>query len=123
MKYSLEQQMDIGRRMYLHEITCKEAMAHYDISESYTHKYMTAYKKANGIPLKQSGCRKDSSLLLQPSSASPDIETYMAISKEELVNELILAKANELRAKKGYEVKGVGANREYISLNSRNTKS
>lgn len=47
----------------------------------------------------------------------------MAMSKEELINELILAKANELRAKKGYEVKGVGASREYISLNSRNTKS
>lgn len=122
MKYSLEQQMDIGRQMYLHEITYKEAMARYDISESCAHKYMTDYKKANGIPLKQSGGRKDTAPLLQ-SSASPDLETYMTMSKEELINELILAKANELRAKKGYEVKGVGANREYISLNSRNTKS
>ena len=123
MKYSLEQQMEIGSQMYLHEITYKEAMARYDISESCAHKYMTDYKKANGIPLKQSGGRKDSALLLQSSSASPDLETYMAMSKEELINELILAKANELRAKKGYEVTGVGANREYISLNSRNTKS
>ena len=124
MKYNLEQQLNIGRQMYLHEITYKEAMARYDISESCAHKYMTDYKKANGIPLKQSGGRKDSSLLLQSSSsASPDMETYMAMSKEELINELILAKANELRAKKGYEVKGVGASREYISLNSRNTKS
>lgn len=100
MKYNLEQQRDIGRQMYLHEITYKEAMDHYGISESCAHKYMTDYKKANGIPLKQSGGRKDSSLLLQSSSASPDMETYMAMSKEELINELILAKANELRAKK-----------------------
>lgn len=50
MKYNLEQQMDIGRQMYLHEITYKEAMARYDISESCAHKYMTDYKKANGIP-------------------------------------------------------------------------
>lgn len=123
MKYSLEQKMDIGRQMYLHEITYKEAMARYNISESCAHKYMTDYKKANGIPLKQSGGRKDTSLLLQSSSASPDMETYMAMSKEELINELILAKANELRAKKGYEVKGVGANREYIFLNNKNMKS
>ena len=40
-----------------------------------------------------------------------------------LINELIKAKANELRAKKGYEVKGDGANREYISLNNKNSKS
>ena len=57
MKYSLEQQMDIGRQMYLREITYKEAMARYNISESCAHKYMTDYKKANGNPLKQSGGR------------------------------------------------------------------
>ena len=39
------------------------------------------------------------------------------------INELIKAKANELRAKKGYEVKGAGANKEFISLNNKNTKS
>lgn len=122
MKYSLEEKMDIGRQMYLHEITYKDAMERYDISESCAHKYMTDYKRAQGIPLKQSGCRKESSFPLQSSGTSPDIETYMAMSKEELINELILAKANELRAKKGYEVKGVGADREYISLNNRNTK-
>jgi transposase len=39
-----------------------------------------------------------------------------------LINELILAKANELRAKKGYEVKGDGANKEFISINNKNMK-
>lgn len=122
MKYSLEEKMDIGRQMYLHEITYKDAMERYDISESCAHKYMTDYKRAQGIPLKQLGCRKESSFPLQSSGTSPDIETYMAMSKEELINELILAKAYELRAKKGYEVNGVGTNREYISLNNKNTK-
>ncbi len=45
------------------------------------------------------------------------------MSKDELINELIRAKANEARAKKGYEVKGDGASKEYISLNNRNSKS
>ena len=45
------------------------------------------------------------------------------MTKEELINELILAKINEARAKKGYEVKGVGSSKEYISLNSKNSKS
>lgn len=45
------------------------------------------------------------------------------MSKEELINELIKAKANELRAKKGYEVKGAGADKEFVPLNGRITKS
>lgn len=51
MKHNLEERMDIGRRMYLHEITYKEAMEIYGLSESCAHKYMTDYKKAQGIPL------------------------------------------------------------------------
>ena len=43
-------------------------------------------------------------------------------TREELIDELILAKANELRAKKGYEVRGVGANKEFIFLNNENSK-
>ena len=78
---------------------------------------MTDYKRANGIPV-ESIIRKEN----KPVGASTDIETYMSMSKEELINELILAKANELRAKKGYEVKGTGANKEFIPLNSKNSK-
>ena len=56
-------------------------------------------------------------------SGNPEMAEYMAMSKEELIRELILSKANELRAKKGYEVKGAGANKEFISLNNKNSKS
>ncbi|HBA12191.1 MAG TPA: hypothetical protein DCX98_11390 [Eubacterium sp.] len=122
MKHSLEERMDIGRRMYLHEITYKEAMEIYGLSESCAHKYMTDYKKAQGIPLANTVPKMKNPAVLKPLS-SPDIDTYMAMSKEELINELIIAKANELRAKKGYEVKGAGANKEYIILNNKNTKS
>ena len=122
MKHILEERMDIGRRMYLHEITYKEAMEIYGLSESCAHKYMTDYKKAQGIPLANTVPKMKNSTVLK-SLSSPDIDTYMAMSKEELINELIIAKANELRAKKGYEVKGAGANKEYSILNNKNTKS
>ena len=45
------------------------------------------------------------------------------MSKEDLIKELVIAKANELRAKKGYEVKGAGANKEFIPINNKNSKS
>ena len=119
MKYTQEERLDIGRRLYTHELTLQEAMEQYDIGKSTAQKFATDYKRANSIPIQTR--QKTTSVVHKNSSL--DIETYMAMSKEELINELILAKANELRKKKGYEVKGVGANKEFISLNSKNTKS
>lgn len=119
MKYTQEERMDIGRRLYTHELTFTEAMELYDIAKSTAQKYVTDYKRVNSIPIQ---IHKNSTPVVHKNSSS-DIETYMAMSKEELINELILAKANELRAKKGYEVKGVGANKEFISLSNKNTKS
>ena len=44
------------------------------------------------------------------------------MTREELIDALILSKANELRAKKGYEVRGVGANKEFITSDEENSK-
>jgi transposase len=44
------------------------------------------------------------------------------MSREELIRELVLSKINEERAKKGYEVKGVGAEKKYIMYVSKNIK-
>ena len=122
MKYTREERLDIGRRIYTQEITYKEAMEIYNLSESAAHLYLAEYKRANGIPVRTQSPPKQKSQK-QLASSDLDIETYMSMSKEELIAELIKAKANELRAKKGYEVKGDGADREYISLNNKNSKS
>ena len=97
-------------------------MAKYDICKATAENYVRAYKELNGIPIDRkkpivspSGTKP----VQTKSSATTEMEEYMAMSKEEL----ILAKANELRAKKGYEVKGAGANKEFIPLNNKNSKS
>ena len=100
-------------------MTHKEAMEEYGLSDSSIQKYLTDYKRANGLPVKPQPVSKTK----KETISTLDMETYMSMTKEELINELIKAKANELRAKKGYEVKGDGANREYISLSNKNTKS
>ncbi len=117
MKLTKDEQLDIGRRMFNKEISYRDVMEQYNISESSAHKCMTDYKRSQGIAL-QSHSTSNSSIRI----ASSDMESYMSMSKEELINELIKAKANELRAKKGYEVKGVGANKEFIPLNNKNSK-
>ena len=116
MKYTKNERLDIGRQVVTHELTKKEAMAKYNLVRSSVEKYMMLYEESVGIQ------SKHRMVLPATSSTLADIDAYMAMSKEELINELIKAKANELRAKKGYEVKGVGANKEFITLNSRNTK-
>lgn len=56
------------------------------------------------------------------SSLSGDMADYESMTREELIQELVLAKINEARAKKGYEVKGVSVEKEYIVYDSRNTR-
>lgn len=117
MKHTREEKLDIGRQLYHKELTIQEAMERFGMARSTVDKCLTDFKRAKGIPVRPKANKISASF-----GSSNDIETYMSMSKEELINELILAKANELRAKKGYEVKGVGANKEFIPLNNKNSK-
>ena len=125
MKYTPNERLNIGRQVVTHELTRKEAMLQYQIGSTCIDRYIQLYKKSVGIPIKKavhSSNDTSSARSVTKKTTSMDIDAYMAMSKEELIDELIKAKANELRSKKGYEVKGVGANKEYISLNNKNTK-
>lgn len=121
MKYSKDERIDIGRQVVTQMLTKQEAMDKYDIRRTCMDNYIRLYKESAGIPTKTPCTSSKKSFTINPHTSS-DIDDYMAMSKEELIEELIKAKANELRAKKGYEVKGVGVNKEYISLNNKSTK-
>ena len=47
---------------------------------------------------------------------------YENMSKEQLIQELMKSKVREARLKKGYMVKGVGANKEFVPLNNKSIK-
>ena len=81
------------------------------------------YRDANGLAPKK-GRRESLSrnIAKKASTASSNMADYESMTREELIQELVLAKINEARAKKGYEVKGVGAEKEYIVYDSRNTR-
>lgn len=123
VKYTKEERLNIGRRVYAGELTEIEAQQEYRIGRTCVQNYVYQYKVANGIPTRKLNQKNGQMKTLSQSSDEMDISVYEAMSKEELIEELIRAKVNELRAKKGYEVKGDGANKEYISLNNKNTKS
>ena len=132
MKYSKEQRIDIGRQVYTHELSRMEASQKYEVSDSSLDVYVSLYKLASGIQTRNARVairnKTDKTDRNEPkpredTSETWDIETYRAMSKEELINELIRAKVNEARAKKGYEVRGDGTNKEFISLSRKNSKS
>ena len=50
------------------------------------------------------------------------MDKYEAMTKDELISELVMARINEARLKKGYEVKGVGQSKEFLPIDSENTK-
>ena len=120
MKYTAEERLEIGRQVYTEEISEAEAEIKYAVGRTSIQNYVRLYKRSNGINIKRrKPATSDTPVYSPPETA---LSAYEAMSKDELINELIKAKANEARAKKGYEVKGVGASKEYISLSSKNSK-
>ena len=105
MKYTKEQRLDIGRRIYDGEVSRYEAAEEYGINEQTARNYMRMYRDANHLPPKQ-GQRAISAPSLKKAPA--ELDELKAMTKEELIQELIKAKITEARLKKGYEVKGDG---------------
>jgi len=122
MKYTLEQRLDIGRRIYEGEITRFQAAVEYDINDNTARSYMWLYRDTNNLPPKNGG-RKNSTTKAKSSSSievkRPNLEEYESMSKEELIQALVKARITEARLKKGYEVKGDGTIIRYSSKNTR----
>lgn len=121
MRYTKEERLEIGRKIYEGIMTRYEAAEAYGISCDTARDYMRMYRDSNSLPPKSSDNSADS-YVYKPSESQPDISDYEAMTKKELIMELIKAKVAETRLKKGYEVKGDGPEKEYILLGSSNTK-
>ena len=98
MKYTKEERLDIGQRIYNGELTRFEAAVQYGVSENTARDYMRLYRDINQLPPKNGTKYKYTAASLQSLPAS----------MEELT---------EARLKKGYEVKGDGSVILYGSKN------
>lgn len=121
MKYTKEQRLDIGRRIYDGEITKYEAARQYGINSSTARDYMRMYRDENQLPPKKGPqLFREKKLIQERTKSEPhNLEAYESMSKDELIQELIKARIAEDRLKKGYEVKGDGS---VIRYSSKNTK-
>ena len=93
MKYTKEERLDIGRRIY-------------DISEQTARDYMRLYRDTEQLPPK----RAAKSTITAPSFQTNPVgmEELESMTKEQLIQEVVKARITEARLKKGYEVKGDG---------------
>ena len=120
MKYTKDQRLDIGRRIYEGEISRFEAAEEYGIGADTARNYMRQYRAENHLPARH--VESNAEKIKEPPRPPTGLEDYESMSKEELIHELVQAKITEARLKKGYEVKGAGAQKEYVPLDSKSTK-
>lgn len=120
MKYTKEQRLDIGRRIYDGEIDYSQAAEEYSINYYTARDYMRLYRDTYQLPKRSAATHTCKSVSI-PSAANnhANLQEYQDMSKEELIQALIQARITETRLKKGYEVKGDGS---VILYGSRNTK-
>ncbi len=117
MKYTLEERLDIGRRIYDGELTKYAAAEQFGISINCARDYMRLYRDTNHLPPKSN--RRNSHIAPTFSKEPASMEEFKDMTKEELIQELVKARITEARLKKGYEVKGDGT---VILYGSGNTK-
>ena len=88
MRYTPEERLEIGRRIYENEINRYQAAIEYGISEACARNYMRAYRDTNGMPGKNrcGGIRRDEEQP-QPIKTDPALEEYESMTKEELIRD------------------------------------
>ncbi|MBQ0041532.1 MAG: hypothetical protein KBS56_05835 [Clostridiales bacterium] len=125
MKFRKEERIEVGRQIYESGLSNLKAAEQLGISEESARRYRILYEEAYGLEHDSSKQHKGNvgtKITYVPQSTSSRSEDYSSMSKEELIEELMQARIRESRLKKGYMVKGVGADKEYILLDSKNTK-
>ena len=100
MKYTKEQRLDIGHRIYDGELTRYEAAEEYEISDETAQNYMRQYRDVNRLPPER-GTQSNCGLAKMKFKPTPSgLEDLQSMTKEELINALVMAKITEARLKK-----------------------
>lgn len=121
MKYTRQERLDIGCRVYNNEFTKHEAMDKFEITETTVDNYVRLYRTENNLPPRS--CRDNplNSRAVLP-QGNTKYDEFASMSREELIGEIIKARINEARAKKGYTVRGDGAEKVFEPIVNKNTK-
>lgn len=122
MKYTEEERLRIGREIYTHEITVYEASNKYQINYYTARDYMRLYRDKNGLPPMADEKNQTNTVAKQQEAKKKKYSDLEQLSKAELIDEVIKARVELERAKKGYAVKGGGQEKAFTNLSNLNSK-
>lgn len=104
-KYAKEERLEIGKEVYNKEISINQAAIKYNINPYTVRDYMREYREINNLKVMKKIAKEN------------NITDLNQLSKEKLIDELIKAKIDVERAKKGYQVLGGGRKIKYETIN------
>ena len=116
MKFTKEERLEIGRKVYSYEISISDAAKQYNLNWYTVRTYMREYRELNHLPNMSDGkpIKKDNKV--------SDLNDLEQMTKDQLISEVIKARVDAERAKKGYIVKGDGQEKVFNNLKSLNSK-
>ena len=124
-KYFKQERLRIGREICESGMTFIEAGIVYGFSDETARRYQLFYEQYSGVD-HHSGRKippkPSAEVLAKEAEPLEAASEYENMSKEQLIQELMKSKVREARLKKGYMVKGVGANKEFVPLNNKSIK-
>ena len=86
MKYTKNERLEIGRRIYSGEISRFQAAEEYGISEYAARDYMRLYRDVNNLPPKRASSKSlPEAVSVRQVETLPSLEDYQSMSKEELI--------------------------------------
>ena len=116
-KLTKEEEMDVGRQIYDRLLTIPIAAEKFGVTYSAARRWLRAYRAANGLQPNNRGFSKPAA-----AAAKADIDALDSMTRDQLIDEVIRARADAERAKKGYTVKGGGAEKGFFSLEGASVK-
>lgn len=122
MSYTRQERLNIGKQIYNNELSKSDAAIKYGICEGTARDYMRLYRDVNGLPPKNKVQTDNCMVKISPHSSVTDLSEYESMTKDELIKELVKSRISQARLKKGYEVKGVGADRTVTIFDNWNMK-
>lgn len=123
MKYTREERFEIGKEICEKNMSSMEAGIKYGITSDSARRYKQYYQQnKDSKELPPTGKSRPKLIKGSANSKAKNLEELEQMSKEELIQEVMNSRIREARAKKGYEVKGVGVDKEFSVLDSKNTK-
>lgn len=113
-----EEKMDVGKQIYDHLLTIPLAAERYGVTYGTARGWLRQYRRTNGLPPRNHGFSKPCA----DAGKKADFSDLESMTRDELIDEVIKARVEAERTKKGYTARGGGAEKEFFSLDGASLK-